>query len=113
MFFGNGFVQKQSGVFAYALASTNGTYGVSFGQNDLQLTPIKRLFLDSSFGYILDRDYKAFVNGNPEYLHQAAGTNDSGEKNYFVDQAGDAFAHLTFRFLLPIGGATRSSTTTS
>ncbi|HEY8751710.1 MAG TPA: BamA/TamA family outer membrane protein, partial [Tepidisphaeraceae bacterium] len=102
--FGNGFIQKQSGTFAYALGSSNGTYGGSFGEDDLQLNPVSRLFLDSKFGYILDRDYKAHVNGNRRFVQQAAGTNDSGEKNYFIDQAGDAFASLTFRYLLPIGG---------
>ena len=104
VFFGNGFIQKQAGVFAWVLGSTNGTYGISLGQSDLQLTPINRLFLDTTFGYILDRDYKAYVNGNPKFLHEAAGTNDSSRDNFFTDQAGDAFAKLTFRYLLPIGG---------
>jgi outer membrane protein assembly factor BamA len=102
--FGNGLIQKQSGTFAYALGSSNGTYGGAFGEDDLQLNPVSRLFLDSRFGYILDRDYKAFVNGNRRFRGEAAGTNDSSEKDYFVDQAGDVFAHLTFRYLLPIGG---------
>jgi hypothetical protein len=104
LLFGNGLIEPQSGTFAYALGSSNGTYGGSFGEDDLQLKPINRLFLDSKFGYILDRNYKAYVSGKRRVAREPAGTNDSSQRDHFIDQAGDVFAHLTFRYLLPIGG---------
>src|SRR5690348_158931 len=50
VFYAGGLIQQQTGSFAYALGTTNGTYGGAFGLDDLQLNPVDRLFVDSKFG---------------------------------------------------------------
>ena len=102
--YGSGLIQPQSGTFAYALGSANGTYGLSFGEDDLQLRPIDRLFVDAQVGYLQDQSYTAYINGNPAFRGQAAGTNDSSEKNFFTNRGIDVYGHLIFKYLLPIGG---------
>jgi hypothetical protein len=103
VYYGNGFVQPQTGAFAYMLGSTDGTYAMALGHNDLQLKPIDRLFLDVEVGYSQDQSYKAYIDGNPHFVGQPAGTNDSSQANFFTKRALNVYADMTFKFLLPIG----------
>jgi hypothetical protein len=101
--YGGGLFQPQTGYYGYAYGSTDGTYGFSLGYDDLQLSPIDRLFLDVQVGYFQDQSYRAYIDGNPAYVGQPAGINDSSRHNYFTKHANDIYAHLTFKYLLPIG----------
>lgn len=103
VFYAGGLLQPQTGTFAYALGSTHGTYGFAFGMDDLQLNPVDRLFVDSKFGYLVDHDYDAFIDGSRRFAGRPAGVNDSSADNFITDRASDAYGSLTFKYLLPIG----------
>ena len=100
----SGLIQPQSDEFGAAIGSANGSYGMFAGEDDVQLRPLNRLFLDSQFGYFQFQDFTAFIDGNPRYRHQTAGTNRSSQHNFFINRNVDVWGHLTFKYLLPIGG---------
>jgi outer membrane protein assembly factor BamA len=71
---------------------------------DIQMPRIERLFLDPivSVGYFTDND--SYINGNPDFANERAGSNDSDEDNYVEGDGWDNFFRLKFKYLLPIGG---------
>lgn len=99
-----GLFQPQTDTFAYAWGSTPHTsYGVSFGHSDLQLQPIDRLFLDLNFSYSQDHEFTAYINGNPAFIGQAAGINDSAQRDFVTVHGIDVAGDITLKYLLPIG----------
>jgi hypothetical protein len=100
---GTGFFQPQVDFFGYVLGSSDGTYGLAFGEDDFQLKPFDRLLLVLRVGYFQDQAYKAYIDGNPQYAGMPAGTNNSAQHDFFTRRALDVNANITFKFLLPIG----------
>jgi outer membrane protein assembly factor BamA len=70
---------------------------------DLRLFGVERLFIDPVFstGYFVDNN--AYMNGNPDFSSQRAGSNDSDKNNYITGKGWDNFARVNFKYLLPIG----------
>ena len=98
-----GWPQKQSVFMATVMTGSNGSVGGYFFGKDFQMPLIDRLFLDPIIGLSYSGQIDSFVNGNPNFRGQQAGTNDS-DKNNFVEGYGlDNFAYLNFKYLLPIG----------
>jgi len=98
-----GYPQKQSSILATAMVGTKGSaMGFLMGQ-DLRLPWSERLFLDPvvSIGYFKDND--AYINGDPRFPDEDAGSNDSDEDNYIEGDGWDNFFRLKFKYLLPIG----------
>ncbi|MBW1851569.1 MAG: hypothetical protein JRJ15_09085 [Deltaproteobacteria bacterium] len=98
-----GYPQKQSAILGTVMAGTKGSaMGFLMGR-DLQTPWSKRLFLDPvvSIGYFKDND--AYINGDPRFPNEDAGSNDSDEDNYIEGDGWDNFFRLRFKYLLPIG----------
>jgi outer membrane protein assembly factor BamA len=74
-----------------------------FMGRDIRMPGTERLFLDPwvSMGYFAD--IHAYVNGNPAYPKERAGSNDSHLDNYLTGNGQDSFTRLRFKYLLPIG----------
>ena len=64
---------------------------------------VDRLFMDPvvSVGYF--RDAEAFIDGNPDFPGERAGSNDSDPDNFLRGDGWDNFFRLRFKYLLPIG----------
>jgi outer membrane protein assembly factor BamA len=64
---------------------------------------VERLFLDPvvSVGYFKDND--AYINGNPDFPDERAGSNDSDKDNFVEGDGWDNFFRLKFKYLLPMG----------
>jgi hypothetical protein len=94
--------QKQATILATAVVGTQGGMGFLVGK-DIQMPLIKRLFLDpiASVGYFSDN--ASYVDGNPDFPNERAGSNDSDEDNYVEGDGWDNFFRLRFKYLLPIG----------
>ena len=94
--------QKQATMLATAIVGTKGAMGFLVGK-DIQMPLIERLFLDPvvSVGYFSDNE--SYVDGNPDFPNQRAGSNDSDEDNYVKGDGWDNFFRLRFKYLLPIG----------
>ena len=97
-----GSFQKQATILATTMVGTKGGMGFLVGK-DIQMPRIERLFFDPivSVGYFSDS--KSFVNGNPDFADERAGSNDSDEDNYVEGDGWDNFFRLKFKYLLPIG----------
>jgi hypothetical protein len=99
-----GWPQKQAALIATAMAGTKGSALGFLMARDLQMPFARRLFLDAvvNAGYFQDVDI--YVNGNPHFPNERAGSNDSDEDNYVNSDGGwDNFFRLRFKYLLPIG----------
>jgi hypothetical protein len=94
--------QKQATILATAIVGTKGGMGFLVGQ-DIQMPRIERLFLDPivSIGYFSDNE--SYVDGNPDFPNERAGSNDSDEDNFVEGDGWDNFFRLKFKYLLPIG----------
>ena len=94
--------QKQATLLATGIIGTKGGMGFLVGR-DLQMPRIERLFLDPtvSVGYFSDNE--SYVDGNPDYPDERAGSNDSDKDNFVKGDGWDNFFRLNFKYLLPIG----------
>jgi hypothetical protein len=100
----NGFPQPQAGVVASVMAGTEGSVmGFFMGQNIRPLRSLERLFVDPilSVGYFDNAD--VFIDGNPDFPDERAGSNDSDPDNFVTGRGRDTFARARFKYLLPIG----------
>ena len=75
-----GALQKQANLLTTAIVGTKGGMGFLVGK-DIQMPLIERRFLDPilSVGYFSDST--SYINGNPHYAGEHAGSNDSDEDN--------------------------------
>ncbi len=99
----NGYPQPQAALLGTVMAGTTGSaMGLVMGQN-IRLFDIERLFFDPivSMGYFGDID--AYVDGNPDFSDQRAGSNDSDADDFITGNGWDIFFRFRFKYLLPIG----------
>jgi len=93
----------QARVLGTIMAGSKGSVMAFFMGRDIRMPGTKRLFLDPwvSMGYFADN--RAYVDGNPAYPNERAGSNDSHSDNYITGNGQDIFTQLRFKYLLPIG----------
>jgi hypothetical protein len=100
----NGSPQPQAGMVATIMAGTEGSVlGFLMGQNIRPLDSLPRLFVDPIFsiGYFDNAD--VFIDGNPDFPDERAGSNDSDPDNFITGRGGDTFGRVRFKYLLPLG----------
>jgi hypothetical protein len=95
--------QKQSTLLATAMAGTKGSAMGFLVGRDIQMPHTERLFLDPilSVGYF--QDAEAYIDGNPDFPDERAGSNDSDKDDFVKGDGWDNFFRFTFKYLLPIG----------
>ncbi|UCD78962.1 MAG: BamA/TamA family outer membrane protein [Desulfobacterales bacterium] len=95
--------QKQATLLTTVIAGSKGSAMGFLVGRDLQMPKVERLFLDPvvSVGYF--KDNEAYINGNPDFPDERAGSNDSDEDNYVKGDGWDNFFRLRFKYLLPMG----------
>ncbi|MBP6596637.1 MAG: hypothetical protein KA196_03915 [Arenimonas sp.] len=99
----SGVLQPQFGFVANAFVSSNNTVAAFLLARDYQLWEDSRFFADFSiFGGEFGR-VQTFQDGNPDFVGETAGSNDSSEDNYLEAEGNDLFVRLPIRYLLPIG----------
>jgi hypothetical protein len=98
-----GYPQKQSSLLATAMAGSRGSGMIFLIGRDIQIPRVERLFLDPvvSVGYFGENE--AFIDGNPKFPNERAGSHDSDETNFVEGKGWDNFLRLKFKYLLPIG----------
>ncbi len=98
-----GFPERQSALIGSVMAGTQGSaMGFLIGQ-DLRLPGMSRLFIDpiASVGYFSDNE--SYIDGNPSFPNERAGSNDSDKDNFVEGDGLDNFFRVNFKYLLPIG----------
>jgi hypothetical protein len=85
------------------MAGSGGSALVFLMGKDIRTPFLDRLFIDPilSFGYFDEID--GFIDGNPKFTDERAGTNDSNENNFVTGSGFDNFARIRMKYLLPIG----------
>ena len=103
--------QPQARMLGTIMAGSKGSVMAFFMGRDIRMPGTKRLFLDPwvSMGYFADN--RAYVDGNPAYPNERAGSNDSHSDNYITGNGQDIFTQLRFKYLLPIGHGRPSART--
>lgn len=99
----SGYYQPQLFIGGAAFVSTNGSFGAYGIGHDLQLSADQRWFLDGLGGVTRYDHSSEYVDGNPDFANETAGSNDSSEDNFVEAQTLSAQANLTFKYILPIG----------
>jgi hypothetical protein len=95
--------EPQSGFLATAMAGSKGSAMLFLMGHDIRVFGVERLFIDPivSTGYFVD--YNAYIDGNPGFPGQQAGSNESDKNNYVTGSGWDNYYRITFKYLLPIG----------
>ena len=98
-----GWPQKQSAMIATAMAGSQGSAMGFMMAKDLRIPYTRRLFLDAivQAGYF--QGSEIYVDGNPDFPNERAGSNDSDEEDYVKSDGMDNFFRLRFKYLLPMG----------
>jgi hypothetical protein len=98
-----GYPQKQSALLGTVMAGTEGSaMGFIMGR-DIRISLSERLFIDPIAQIGSFRNIESYIDGNPEFAGERAGTNDSHEDNYVEGDGWDNFFRIRFKYLLPIG----------
>ncbi|MGD8271973.1 MAG: hypothetical protein PVI49_10670 [Desulfobacterales bacterium] len=98
-----GWPQKQSALIATAMAGSQGSAMGFMMAKDYRIPYTKRLFLDAivQAGYFQENEI--YIDGNPDFQDERAGSNDSDEDDFVESDGTDNFFRLRFKYLLPIG----------
>ena len=95
--------QEQSTIYATAFGSANGSWRALAGAYDLRLPGFDRLFFSPTFMFTDYSNVKAYIDGNPDFPIERAGTHGSDPENHVTDPAWDGSGRLSFRYVLPWG----------
>lgn len=98
-----GFPQPAARVFGTLMVGAEGSVlGFAMAQN-LRFSGLDRLFIDPMLSIGVYDEAETFIDGNPNFIGERAGTNDSDENNFISGDVSDNFSRVRFRYLLPIG----------
>ena len=99
----NAFPQPQASVLGSLMVGTEGSAMGLFMGRDIRVFGVERLFVDpiASVGYY--RNFEAYIDGNPAFPNERAGSNESSNDNYVTGSGWDNFLRMRFKYLLPIG----------
>ena len=98
-----GFPQENTRVLGSLMLGSEGSaLGFVMAEN-LQVPGWDRLFIDPIFSLGNYDQFDSYVDGNPDFPDQRAGTNDSDEDNFVTGSGVDVFTRVRFKYLLPIG----------
>lgn len=98
-----GYPQPNARVLGTVMAGSEGSaLGFAMAQ-DLRIPGLNRLFADPivSLGYYNEAD--TYIDGNPDFAGERAGTNDSHSENFVAGNVSDVFSRVRFKYLLPTG----------
>ena len=95
--------QPQSSLIATAMAGSKGSAMLALIGQNIRIPGTERLFLDPivSAGFFGDTD--AYIDGNPRFPNERAGSNSSNEDDFVSGDGWDTFFRFKFKYLLPTG----------
>jgi hypothetical protein len=98
-----GYPQKQSAILGTVVAGTEGSVmGFLMGRN-IRTPFSERFFIDPIVQIGSFKNFESYIDGNPQFEDERAGTNDSHEDNFIEGDGWDNFFRVRFKYLLPIG----------
>ena len=100
---GRGLFQPQSRFWATAIAADSGTRFGLIGVEDLRTSRSDRLFFDARLAAGNFSEIDVYVDGNPDFANETAGSNDSDSENFLGSEGTDNGFDLGLSYLLPLG----------
>lgn len=99
----SGWPEPQSRLLGTVLGGTAGSATLLIAGQDLRTPWLDRLFIDllASVGYF--SEIESYINGNPDFPNQDAGTNNSSKHNFVTGEGFDNFLRIRLHYLLPVG----------
>jgi hypothetical protein len=98
-----GYPQPQSTVLVTAIAGSNSAFAFYLLSRDIRMPYTERFFFDTDLAVSHFGTTQSYINGNPDFLNERAGSNGSDKDNYVEGSGDDNLARVTFKYLLPIG----------
>jgi len=101
---GTGFLQPQATLLSTVIVGSNSAYALYLVSRDLRMPGTRRLFVDGDLAVSHFGTIQSYIDGNPRFSGQRAGSNESDPQDYVEGSGDDNLARANFRFLLPLGG---------
>jgi len=101
VYFRHGVFQPQDGLFVTGFGTTNSSYALFGGMTNVQLAD--RLFFNPMIGAMSNDQQRFYGDYGYDVGTVRSGTNDSSEDDFVFGSGIDAYVHLTFRYVFPIG----------
>ncbi len=98
-----GYPQPQARILGTVMAGSEGSQLGFVMAQDLRIPGMDRLFIDPMLSLGRYGSADAYIDGNPAFAGQRAGTNTSDSDNFVTGNVDDTFSRVRFRYLLPIG----------
>ena len=98
--------QPQDGAFLTGYATTNSSFGLFGGFQNLQLS--ERLFFSPTIGLMSNDEQRFYGEFGYDPNTIPSGSNESDENDFVFGGGLDTFLHLTFRYVLPVGAGKES-----
>lgn len=95
--------QPQAALLGTVMAGDNGSVMVFAMGQDLLLFGSERLFFDPMLSIGRFDDLEAYVDGNPAFPDQRAGSHASDPQDFLQGRGDDTFVRLRFKYALPVG----------
>lgn len=95
--------QEQSMLLGTAAWGSRDAYLVAGAITDLQGHFSRRLFYNPVFLFARYADDRVYINGNPGFPDEIAGSNDSSADNYILENQWDNWAEFQLHYVLPTG----------
>ena len=95
--------QDQAAVVISAVVGDTGSYSLFFLERNIQVPFMKRLFIDTDLVLSKYSDLRVYTDGNPDFTHERAGSNESDKENYIEGNGSDHYIRLKLKYLLPLG----------
>ena len=99
----SGYLQPQMTSLVNVFVGTNDSNNLFLSTLDTHVPGFNRLFLDTKFMVARWGETDSYQNGNPSFVGEQAGSNDSNKDNFITVDGTDRYIRLKFRYLLPIG----------
>ncbi len=95
--------QDQAAVVISAVAGDTGSYSLFLLERNIQIPFVERLFIDADIVLSEYGDLRVYTDGNPDFSHERAGSNESDQDNFVEGDGADNYIRLKLKYLLPIG----------
>ncbi|MHC4945066.1 MAG: BamA/TamA family outer membrane protein [Planctomycetota bacterium] len=99
----SGWPQEQMASVGTAFIGTTGSRATFLLGRDYQLPIGERFFLDHDISFGRFDNFDLYVDGNPKFPFERAGSNDSDEDNFIDGSGSDHWLRLKVKYILPIG----------
>lgn len=99
----SGYPQKQSVLFGTAFAGTAGSGMLMLLGKDIRLLGLDRVMLNSVLSIAYYGEFDTYIDGNPDYPDDRAGSNSSDIEDNIRGKGWDGLVRLRVNYLLPLG----------